>query len=129
MNPTDPSQGHSFFDWQENAKSSGSYEVRVDFSLVLPHDTADKNNIYGYAGTDTMPGCDSVCWYIIETPQVISQAQLDFFKMQDLASNARQIGLGDDTYEAFFFWYGKDAPTPTPKSEENGQSDAEFLQI
>jgi len=79
---------------------------------------AATDNIYGYPGTDTMPGCDSVCWYALETPYSISQAQLDFFTLTDSGtkydSNARLTGLGSDDYTTKYFWYGAFAPTPTP---------------
>ena len=75
------------------------------------------SNIYGYSGTDTMPGCENTCWYAIETPLGISQAQVDFFKLttggKTYDSNARVTGLGSDAYTAKFFFYGAFAPTPT----------------
>ena len=68
------------------------------------------NNIYGYKGTDTMPGCEGVCWYIIETPLPITTAQRDFFVYENNPSNARSTGLGLDTWTKFFFSYGDQAP-------------------
>ena len=86
----------------------------------MPKTIAATDNIYGYSGTDTMPGCSNVCWYAQETPFSISEDQLDFFTFKDggktYASNARDADLGSEKYTAKFFWYGAFAPTPTPKT-------------
>ena len=108
----DSSEGSDFFDWQENAAEGK--EVRIDLEKLLPMTTQDKNNIYGYSGTDTMPGCEHVCWYVLESAQKITTAQRDFFVYESNASNARNTGFGDTEYTTFFFWYGKSAPQPLP---------------
>ena len=64
-----------------------------------------------------MPGCDQVCWYVIESPYPITTAQRDFFVYDSNDSNARRTGLGSSDYTAMFFWYGKDAPEPTPQHQ------------
>ena len=80
-------EGNSFFDWQADA--AAGRDVSIDLSSILPKTAEVTNNIYGYSGTDTMPGCENVCWYVIETPQTISKAQHDFFKLPGKDSNAR----------------------------------------
>ena len=62
-----------------------------------------------------MPGCENVCWYVVESPLLISQTQLDNLKYPNLASNARDTGLGVTTYTTMYFWYGAFAPPVTPK--------------
>ena len=90
-------------------------------SVVMPKMIAATDNIYGYVGTDTMPGCDNVCWYALETPLSISQEQIDFFKLtyesKTYDSNARNTGLGSESYTTKYFWYGAFAPIPTPKQQ------------
>ena len=86
------------------------------------------NNIYGYKGSDTMPGCEGVCWYIIETPLPITTAQRDFFIYENNPSNARSSGLGYDPIIKFFFSYGDQAPIPTPSQNSGSELDA-FLQF
>jgi len=117
IDPLDPDTGNDFFKWQADA-TAGLSEVVLDMSKVTPKTTAMTNNIYGYSGTDTMPGCDHVCWYALETPLKISTAQAAFFKLTvdgtTYDSNARVTGLGSDLYTAKFFWYGAFAPEPTP---------------
>lgn len=101
-----------FFDWQANATAKG--DVYIDLNSILKKTTSATNNIYGYSGTDTMPGCEQVCWYVVESPLKMSQAQHDFFQYKDYTSNARATGQGVSTYTAYYFWYGSFAPTPTP---------------
>ena len=55
----------------------------------MPKDFALHNTIEGYAGTDTQPNCDAVCWYLVKTPFTISVDQLAFFTMSGVTSNAR----------------------------------------
>lgn len=116
VDPANPDVGNPFFDWQADATAGNP--VTIDLNTALPKTTSATNNIYGYSGTDTMPTCQPVCWYAVETPLGISQAQADFFKLTyeevTYPSNARTTGLGVTTYTTYFFWYGAFAPIPTP---------------
>ena len=103
---------NNFFDWQANATAGG--DVYIDLNRVIPKTTGATQIVYGYSGTDTMPGCEAVCWYVVESPFTITTAQRDFFIYQSKASNARTTGLGNDAYTAKFFWYGAFSPEPTP---------------
>lgn len=48
--------------------------------------------------TDTMPPCNyGTCWYVINEVQTINQAELDFFKVANVASNARDVDLNTAT--------------------------------
>jgi len=115
IDPDDPDTGNDFFNWQTDATAGN--DVTLDMSLINSKTTAMTNNIYGYSGTDTMPGCTGVCWYAIETPLKISTAQRDFFRLtvddKTYDSNARMTGLGSDAYTAKFFFYGAFSPEPT----------------
>ena len=91
----DTTSGSEFFtDWQSAATAGEA--VTIDLNKVLPKTTGATNIIYGYSGTDTMPGCGAVCWYVVESPQTITTAQRDFFIYESNASNARTTGLGND---------------------------------
>lgn len=74
-------EANNFFDWQSNATAGG--DVYIDLNKVIPKTVSATNNIYGYSGTDTMPPCDKVCWYVVESPLGITQEQVDFFKYTD----------------------------------------------
>ena len=108
----DSGSGSDFFDWIADAQAGNT--VTIDLNKVIPKTTGATNIIYGYSGTDTMPGCTPVCWYVLEAPQTITTAQRDFFIYNNQASNARVTGLGSDLYTAKFFWYGAFHPEPTP---------------
>lgn len=74
----DTTSGSAFFDdWQSAATAKESFTI--DLNKVVPKTTGATNIIYGYSGTDTMPDCGPVCWYVIESPQTITTAQRDFF--------------------------------------------------
>ena len=64
-------EGNDFFDWQSNATANGT--VYIDLNKIIPKTVSATNNIYGYDGTDTMPPCENVCWYVVETPFAITQ--------------------------------------------------------
>lgn len=120
VDPNNTDTGNDFFNWQSDAKTPGN-EVQIDLSLVQPKTLSTTDNIYGYDGTDTMPGCGNVCWYVVESPQGISQGQVDFFKLilgeYRYESNARDTGLGSDAQTPMFFWYGPFAPVPHPRPD------------
>ena len=63
-----------------------------------------------------MPECGAVCWYVFEKPYKITTAQRDFFVYESNTSNARDTGVGNTDYTSMFFYYGKDAPQPTPST-------------
>lgn len=88
----DDTSTNTFFDWIANATAGG--DVYIDLNRVLPKTTSATNNMYGYDGTDTMPDCGNVCWYAVETPLKMTQAEHDYFVYEQNASNARQTGLG-----------------------------------
>jgi len=61
---------------------------------VLPVGAATNDKVLAYVGSDTMPTCDpGLCWYLLPTPYLITQQQLDFFKVKGVASNYRQQDL------------------------------------
>ena len=67
---TEEDKDNPFFDWQANA--TAGKEVYIDLNSVMKKTTSATNNIYGYVGTDTMPGCAQVCWYVVESPLKMS---------------------------------------------------------
>ena len=62
--------------------------------------------ISGYLGTDSMPVCtDRLCWYLINQPFTITQAEFDFFNVEGQASNARnpnQYDTATHTTQQFY---------------------------
>ena len=107
----DTTSGNDFFNWIDTATAGG--DVQIDLNKVIPKSIGATEIIYGYSGTDTMPGCDHVCWYVVEAPFTITTAQRDFFVYEQNSSNARGTGQGNDAYTPYFFWYGAFSPDPT----------------
>lgn len=66
------------------------------------------SNIYGYIGTDTMPTCtNGLCWFIHQQPYVINEEQLNFFKVDGVAANARMFDQSEpDQYSRLFLFNG-----------------------
>lgn len=62
--------------------------------------------ISGYLGTDSMPVCtDRLCWYLINQPFTITQAEFDFFNVEGQTSNARnpnQYDTATHTTQQFY---------------------------
>lgn len=65
------SSAHAFFDWQ--AQANADETVNIDLTLLVSQVAGTINNVSGYTGTDSMPGCTAgVCWYIINETQTIN---------------------------------------------------------
>lgn len=53
-----------------------------------------RSYLMGYVGTDSMPNClKAVCWYLYQQPFLLTQQNLDYFKVDGLASNVRNRDL------------------------------------
>lgn len=64
----------------------------MDLTQILTPTFAMENFISGYYGSDTMPDClTTFIWYLVETPFEISQKQLDYFKVDNVKWNNRNI--------------------------------------
>lgn len=84
----------------------------IDLSLYLSKISGTIQSVSGYMGTDSMPGCTyGTCWYIINEVQTINQSELDFFKVDNVASNARDVDISvADSWTQSFYNYGLFAP-------------------
>lgn len=89
--------------------------MNVDPSAFLTQISGTTSTVTGYMGTDTMPGCTyGTCWYIMNEVQTINQSELDFFKVPNVASNARMADITAATaWTQTFYNYGLFAP-PNP---------------
>jgi len=69
----------------------------------------------GYKGSDTMPYCNTVCWYVFMEPQYISSTTMDLIKTAsaNIASNKRDIPLSDNPYNALHTALFGTSPTST----------------
>jgi len=55
-------------------------KINITLTDLLPIDSATKHQFFSYRGTRTVPSCEySICWYVINPPLDISQAQLQEF--------------------------------------------------
>jgi len=76
---------NDFFDWiPESLDNKSPITNEINISKLIPKDVAMHSTLRGYVGSDTQPNCQATCWYVIEEPFPISQAQLDFFKYADV---------------------------------------------
>jgi hypothetical protein len=66
----DVSPPNPFFNWQ--ASVTAGQPVTVDINSILNKVGGMTNTVSGYSGTDTMPDCGKVCWYIVNQPQTIT---------------------------------------------------------
>jgi len=73
----DDASNNPWFDWQANA--TAGLPVTVDLNSILSKVGGTTNSVSGYSGSDTMPDCGKVCWYIVNQPQQINSTQLNFF--------------------------------------------------
>ena len=81
-----------FFDWQADA--TAGKDVSINLDKLTPKSTAMYSDITGYYGTDSMPPCDIFsCWYLLKRPLTISTAAFNFFKVNGVAFNNRQLDL------------------------------------
>lgn len=84
----DDSSTNSFWDW------IGQDEFTIDLNQVFTKTTAIQSQMYGYAGTDTMPNCKTpFCWYLNVPAGTITQAQLDQLKLAGQEWNNRQADI------------------------------------
>jgi len=80
--PLEPGAANSAIStaWQHLADHEGPEQkfdnVKIDATALLPAD----HGYYTFAGSLTTPPCtEGVTWYVLKTPQLISQNQLDIF--------------------------------------------------
>lgn len=80
----------------------------MDLSQILDIGAGLFTTVSGYIGTDTMPPCTNyVCWYLYNSPFLITQQQLDFFKVDNVKHNIRTNNLAPlNTYKYNFFQEG-----------------------
>jgi hypothetical protein len=106
----DTVDANPFFSWQADA--DGTKPITLDLSPLLDKVAGATKSVSGYMGSDSMPGCDyGTCWYIMNQPLTIKSSQVDFFKVKDLASNARTVDLtGSSAWTQSFYNYGLFAP-------------------
>lgn len=104
LDPNTPNvqSSNQFFDFQDQAVGSQQF----DLSKVLNAGTLMHGYVHSYVGTSSQPPCSKQCWTVLETPYLITQTQLDYFKVNGLDMNIRQGDLGkyskQITYKGFF---------------------------
>jgi carbonic anhydrase len=64
----------------------------LDLTSIFTSDFSLNSYIQGYIGTSTVPNCErGVCWYIINQPFEISEAQIQMLKINNVAANKRNV--------------------------------------
>lgn len=101
LNETGSEATNKFFNFTKSPVNSTSGQD-FDLSLLVDVGTPMYYPLYGYIGSLTQPPCTkSVCWYLVQRAFPITKEQLEYLKVKNVKSNARDPNAGYDQKPLF----------------------------